>query len=231
MTMHRLQILYEDNHLIAINKKPGDISQTDETNDRTLGDDVRDYIKEKYNKPGGVFLGVIHRLDRPVSGVIIFARTTKALERMNKKFHDRQVQKVYWAVSNQRPAMEEGTLTHYLLKDNKKNFVHAYSKPQHNAKWSELDYKLLYSIGQQHLIEVYPKTGRQHQIRVQLAKMGCVIRGDKKYGQTEFNPDSSIHLHCRSMTFTHPTTQEPLTITALPPMQDDVWRLFKPLIR
>lgn len=224
----KLRILFEDNHLIAVNKASGDISQADATNDRTIGDELKAYIKEKYQKPGAVFLGVIHRLDRPVSGVNVFARTSKALERMNKLLHDRQVEKVYWAVTNQRPAELEGTLVHYLRKDTAKNFVHAHNKPTPQTKEAILDYKLICTIGSQHLLEVRPRTGRQHQIRVQLAKMGCVIKGDKKYGQTDFNEDGSIHLHCRHMIFAHPVTQQTTTLTAAIP-HDPIWDLFRHL--
>lgn len=223
--MATLRVLYEDNHLIIVNKRSGDITQADATKDRTLGDYVKDYIKNKYNKPGAVFLGVVHRLDRPVSGVNIFARTSKALERMNKAFHDREVEKIYWAITNQRPQELEGTLVHHLRKDENKNFVHAHEKPSANTKEAILEYRLIASIGSQHLLEVRPKTGRQHQIRVQLAKIGCVIKGDKKYGPTDFTEDASIYLHCRQMSFNHPVTKKRLTITA-PTPDDSVWNLF-----
>lgn len=224
--MATLRVLYEDNQLIVVNKRSGDITQADITKDKTLGDYVKDYIKAKFNKPGAVFLGVIHRLDRPVSGVNIFARTSKALERMNKSFHDREVEKVYWAITNQRPTELAATLVHYLRKDENKNFVHAHTKPSANTKEAILDYKLIATIGSQHLLEVRPKTGRQHQIRVQLAKIGCVIKGDRKYGQTEFTEDASIYLHCRQMSFDHPVSKKRLTITA-PIPDESVWNLFK----
>ena len=225
--MRGLQVLFEDNHLIAVNKPAGVLVQGDDTGDRPLGEFVKDYIKDRYNKPGAVFLGVIHRLDRPVSGVTIFARTSKALTRMNQLFKDREIQKVYWAISATRPEPLSGHLVHYIEKDRNKNFAHAYAKAKGDAKRSELDYSLMAAIGSHNLIEVKPETGRPHQIRVQLARMGCPIRGDVKYGFPTPNPDGSIHLHCRSLSFEHPVKKEPVTIVANPDDQDEIWRLFK----
>jgi 23S rRNA pseudouridine1911/1915/1917 synthase len=224
-----LQIIYEDNHLIAVNKPAGVLVHEDETGDETLGDFVKEYIKQRYDKPGDVFLGVIHRLDRPVSGVVVFARTSKALERMNRLFHDRKVEKVYWAVTSHRPDPLKGHLKHYLLKDREKNMVKAFeqlSNRAKDAKLSELDYELIGELHGHILLEVRPLTGRPHQIRVQLAKMGCSIRGDVKYGYPQANPEGNIHLHCLKLAFEHPVKLEPVEIVADPP-HDQIWDLFE----
>ncbi len=224
-----MEILYEDNHLIAVNKPVGVLVQGDKTGDQTLGDFVKLYIKDRYDKPGDVFLGIIHRLDRPVSGVTIFARTSKALERMNRLFADRKIEKTYWAITAKRPEPLAGHLTHYLLKDTERNVVKAFDKPSSrakDAKIAELDYELIREIGINFLLEVNPITGRPHQIRAQLAKAGYPIRGDVKYGFLKANPDGSIHLHCRSLTFVHPVKNEPVTITADPP-REQIWNLFR----
>ncbi|MBK7336568.1 MAG: RNA pseudouridine synthase [Saprospirales bacterium] len=223
-----LQIIYEDNHLIAGNKPAGVLVQEDETGDKPLTDYVKDYIKQRYDKPGEVFLGVIHRLDRPVSGVVIFARTSKALERMNKLFHDRKVEKVYWAIAGHRPNPLKGSLRHFLTKDREKNMARVYdqiSNRNPDGKLSELDYELIGELSGNYLIEVRPHTGRPHQIRAQLAKMGWPIRGDLKYGFPKANPDGNIHLHCRKLAFEHPIKLEQVEIMADPP-QDPVWNMF-----
>lgn len=230
----QFQILYEDNHLIAVNKPPGLLVHGDETEDVTLADQVKDYIKVRYKKPGEVYLGVIHRLDRPVSGVVVLARTSKALARMNKIFKDRQVQKVYWAITEVQPDPLSGTLTHYVGKDKSKNIAHAFDALSNraekaNAKLSELSYKLISKIGDNHLLEVKPITGRPHQIRVQLSKMGWAIRGDVKYGFPSANKDKSIYLHCRSISFEHPVKNEVITIEADPP-ETEFWRLFYEMV-
>ncbi|MFT5166441.1 MAG: 23S rRNA pseudouridine1911/1915/1917 synthase [Saprospiraceae bacterium] len=215
-----LQIIYEDNHLIAVNKAPRMLVQGDETGDVPLSEYVKQYIKLRYKKPGDVFLGTIHRLDRPVSGVVIFARTTKALTRMNKLFQERKVEKTYWAVVAERPEPINGTLTDYILKDREKNIAKAYDKLGNRtkaAKESELSYELIKAIGSIHLLKVTPKTGRPHQIRVQLAKIGCPIWGDVKYGFNKPNQDSSIHLHCKKLAFIHPIKLERIEIEANPP--------------
>ncbi|MCR9289716.1 MAG: RluA family pseudouridine synthase [Bacteroidetes bacterium] len=224
-----LQILHEDNHLIAINKPAGWLVQGDNTGDVPLSEYVKQYIKDRYNKPGDVFLGVIHRLDRPVSGVVIFARTTKALQRMNKLFADREVEKTYWAIVGERPDPISGHLTDYIVKDKKRNVAKALDRPSNrnkDAKKADLDYYLIGSIGDNHLLKVKPETGRPHQIRVQLAKMGCSIRGDVKYGFSKVNQDASIHLHSRSLSFIHPVKKEPVYIEADLP-DEQIWNLFK----
>lgn len=224
-----MEILFEDNHLIAVNKPPGVLVQSDETGDQPLGDFVKLYIKDRYDKPGDVFLGVIHRLDRPVSGVTIFARTSKALERMNKIFAEREVVKTYWAVTSRRPDPLYGHLTHYILKDTSKNIVKAYdqlSNRARDAKKADLDYELVAEIGDCCLLKVDLHTGRPHQIRAQLSKMGWPIRGDVKYGYPTPNKDGSIHLHCSSISFDHPVKKERVTIKANPP-KDQVWKLFR----
>ncbi|MFN7117273.1 MAG: RluA family pseudouridine synthase [Saprospiraceae bacterium] len=227
-----MQIIYEDNHLIAVNKPSGALVQGDETGDRPLSEDVKLYIKDRYNKPGDVFLGVIHRLDRPVSGVVIFARTSKALERMNRLFQERKIEKTYWAIVNERPEPITGKLTHFILKDKSKNIVKAFdfqSSRAKDAKEAILEYDLIAEIGNQHLLEVHPLTGRPHQIRAQLAKIGCPIRGDLKYGAPKANEDGSICLHCRKLAFEHPVTKVRVEISARPP-ENQYWRIFNNLI-
>lgn len=224
----QIQVLYEDNHLIAVNKPAGWLVQGDATGDTTLADWVKVYIKNRYGKPGDVFLGVIQRIDRPVSGVVIFARTSKGLERMNKLFRDREIQKTYLAVTTERPNPLSGHLTHFLTKDKERNVAKAYdtlSNRAKGAKKSELDYELIGELGGHHLLKVNPITGRPHQIRVQLAKMGWPIRGDVKYGFKTPNQDLSIHLHCYQLQFVHPVKKEPVVITAEPP-KDQVWDMF-----
>lgn len=226
--MIRLQVIYEDNHLIAVNKPAGVLVQGDETGDIPMSDIVKKYIKDRYNKPGDVFLGVIHRIDRPVSGVVIFARTSKALERMSQLFRDREIEKTYWAITSQRPEPLEGHLKHFILKDKTKNQAKAYDRMSNrakDAKEADLDYKMLAQIGSHVLLEVKPQTGRPHQIRVQLATIGCPIRGDVKYGFPVGNDDGSICLHCRSLSFVHPVKKERVTITADPP-ETMFWNYF-----
>lgn len=224
-----IQVLFEDNHLIAVNKPAGMLVQGDITGDRTLADWVKLYIKDRYHKPGAVFLGIIHRLDRPVSGVVIFARTSKALTRMNELFRDREIEKTYWAITRHEPPDLEGELVHYLLKDTIKNKTKAYDKLSNRsakAKKAILSYKLIGRLGEHRLLEVALKTGRPHQIRVQLAKVGCPIRGDVKYGGEKVNNDGNIHLHSRSLNFIHPVKKEPVRIEGALP-NEQVWREFK----
>ncbi len=223
--MYPFQVLYEDNHLLIVNKPAGLLTQGDETRDKTLADYAKEYIKEKYEKPGDVFLGIPHRLDRPVSGLIILARTSKGLERMTELFRERKIQKTYWAVVKRKPKEEKGKLTHWLLKDEKRNFVTAYDYPHENALKAELNYRVLGELNEHFLIEVNPITGRPHQIRVQLASIGCPIRGDIKYGFSKPNQDGNINLHARRVYFVHPVKKEPMLIKAGVP-ESDFWEQF-----
>lgn len=220
-----LQVLYEDNHIIAVNKRPSDIVQGDKTGDAPLSDFVKQYVKEKYNKPGEVFIGTVHRIDRPVSGIVLFARTSKALARLNQMFQTKEIQKTYWAVVKNRPAKPSGTLVHYLKKNEVKNMSKAFANETPGALRSELEYALIASSDNYHLLEVKPHTGRHHQIRVQLASMGCPIKGDLKYGFDRSNKDGSIHLHARKIEFIHPVKKEPVTIMA-PPPDEVLWNEF-----
>ena len=219
-----LEVLYEDNHIIAVNKKPSDIVQGDKTGDRPLGEFVKDYIKKKYNKPGDVFLGIVHRLDRPVSGVVLFARTSKSLSRLNELFRSKQVKKTYWAVVKNKPNPTKDILVHYLKKNQQKNKSTAFNKEEDGTLKSELSYQLIKSLDNYHLLEVLPKTGRHHQIRVQLSKIGSPIKGDIKYRSDRTNKDSSIHLHARKIEFIHPVKKEPISISAPPPEKDTIWK-------
>lgn len=218
-----IEVLYEDNHIIAVNKKPSDIVQGDKTGDKPLPEFVKDYIKKKYNKPGDVFLGVVHRLDRPVSGVVLFAKTSKSLSRLNKMFREKTIQKTYWAVVKNKPQKSSDTLKHFLKKNYKKNKSTAFNREEEGSLHSELSYKFLKSLDNYHLLEVYPKTGRHHQIRVQLSKIGSPIKGDIKYGFNRTNKDASIHLHARKIEFIHPVKQEAISITA-PTPKDSIWK-------
>ena len=231
--MH-LQVLYEDNHLLAVNKPAGYLSQGDQTGDKTAMDYAKAYIKHRYDKPGAVFLGSIHRLDRPVSGVLLFARTSKALKRMTELFRERKVSKTYWAVVTDQPAPVEGTLTGFLYKDAKKNMSKVVPKANSNrhqgAKKAVLDYALIGRVGTNVLLEVKPETGRPHQIRVQLGQqLGTPIRGDLKYGARQPNENGGINLHARALDFQHPVTKEHVRITADLPGDDQVWQLFAEL--
>ncbi|RYG17591.1 MAG: RluA family pseudouridine synthase [Chitinophagaceae bacterium] len=226
MPITEADILYEDNHLIAINKRAGDIVQIDETGDEPLDEQVKKYIAFKYNKPNGAFLGVVHRLDRPVSGVILFAKTSKALERMNAIFKNREVRKTYFAVVRNKPALAEGNLVHWLIKNPQKNVVTAYNKELVGSQRSELDYKLIGELGGFYLLQVNPLTGRSHQIRVQLSTMNCPIVGDNKYGYPRGSKKGSICLHARKLEFIHPVQKEPITIFAPLPI-DGFWERFE----
>ncbi|MBV6485069.1 MAG: Ribosomal large subunit pseudouridine synthase C [Flavobacteriales bacterium] len=219
-----VEVLYEDNHIIAVNKKSSDIVQGDKTGDKPLNEIVKTFLKEKYQKPGEVFLGTIHRIDRPVSGVVIFAKTSKALERLNKMFNEKTVQKTYWAIVKNKPENNEGKLVHYLIKNEQKNKSTAYLKEVANSKKSELVYKIIYQFNNYYLLEIKPLTGRHHQIRVQLSAMGCPIKGDLKYGFNRSNADASISLHARKVEFIHPVTKEPVTIIAPPNVTDPLWK-------
>jgi 23S rRNA pseudouridine1911/1915/1917 synthase len=222
-----IEVVYEDNHLIALHKPAGWLVQEDESEDTPLVEWAKAYIKERYKKPGDVFLHPTHRLDRPVSGLVLFARTSKALARMSEIFHDRKIEKTYLAVVERRPQELQGHLEHYLVKDEAKNIVTAYNKPRYKtSKKAVLDYRLIGEIGNHYLLEVKPLTGRPHQIRVQLAKMGCPIRGDLKYGAKYPNADGRIHLHAYALSFVHPVKKEPTTIVVYPP-NEQIWNLFR----
>ena len=222
-----MTVLYEDNHIIIVNKESGEIVQGDKTGDVPLSEIVKAWIKEKYNKPGNVFLGVVHRLDRPVSGVVVFAKTSKALARLNAMFakHD-EVRKTYWALTKKRPEVEQGTLMHWLVRNEKQNKSYAYDAERPNSKKAILNYKVIGSTDRYTLIEVELLTGRHHQIRCQLAKIGCPIKGDLKYGAERSNPDGSISLLARKVEFVHPVSKELIMIEA--PLPDDaLWQNFK----
>jgi 23S rRNA pseudouridine1911/1915/1917 synthase len=218
-----MEVLHEDNHLIIVNKRSGEISQGDKTGDKTLSDQVKAYIKKKYTKPGEVYLGTTHRLDRPVSGAIIFAKTSKALTRLNAMFQEKKVQKTYWALCVDKPIPTEGSLVHYLVKDSKKNKTTPYHKEVPGGKRAELNYKFLKNMGNNYLVEVDPRTGRPHQIRVQLASVGAIIKGDLKYGAMLPNKDKSICLHARKLSFIHPVSQLQIQVTA-PLLNAHIWK-------
>jgi len=224
-----LEILYEDNHLVAINKIPGMIVQGDKTGDKPLSEMVAEYLAKKYEKPGKAFIGVVHRLDRPVSGVILFARTSKALDRMNKQFKDREIEKTYWAVVRNKPAKEENTLVHWLTKDGDANLVSYSEVETPGSLRSELRYKLIAEENGFFLLEVKPLTGRSHQIRVQLSSMGCPICGDNKYGYPRGYKEKFIALHARRLEFIHPIKKEPIEITAPLPKDLGIWEYWKEL--
>lgn len=218
------QILYEDNHLIIINKKSSEIVQGDKTGDMPLSEKVKNYIKQRDNKPGNVFCGVCHRLDRPVSGIVIFAKTSKALSRMNEIFRDKTIQKTYWAVVKNKPPHLTQRLTHYLIKNEKTNKSKAYTEEKSGSLKAELAYTIIASSVNYHLLEINLFTGRHHQIRAQLSAIGCPIKGDLKYGFDRSNADASIHLHSYKAEFTHPIKQENLIITCKPSTNDPVWK-------
>lgn len=222
-------ILYEDNHLIAVNKRGGDIVQVDDTGDKSLDEKVKKYIAKKYNKPNGAFLGVVHRLDRPVSGVILFARTSKSLDRVNKLFKSRQMHKTYLAVVRNRPVPESGNLVHWLVKNPQKNVTKAHDQEVPGSLRSELNYKLIGELGGYYLIEVDPITGRPHQIRVQLSTLDCPIVGDNKYGYPRGSLRKTIALHARRLQFVHPVKNEPVDILA-PLPHDGFWEKFEHLV-
>ena len=221
-----MEVVYEDNHIIVVNKTVSEIVQGDKTGDTPLSETVKQYLKEKYAKPGNVFLGVVHRLDRPVSGLVMFAKTGKALERLNEMFRIGEVKKTYWAIVRQRPELEEAELVNYLVRNEKQNKSYAYDKEVKNAKKAVLHYRLIGCSQNYFLLEVDLKTGRHHQIRCQLAKMGCPIKGDLKYGFPRSNPDGGISLHARRVRFVHPVSKALIDLTA--PLPDDgLWRCFE----
>ena len=223
-----VKVMYEDNHLIAVNKPAGWLVQGDRTGDLPLIEAVKEYVRIRYKKPGAVFLGLIHRLDRPVSGTVVFARTSKALTRMNKLFQERKVDKEYWAVVMNRPEPISGKLVNYIWKDRAKNrskILEGVSKKHPDAKAADLQYELIGELDGHHLLRVLPRTGRPHQIRVQLAHIGCPIKGDKKYGSKRDHADGGIYLHCRKLRFEHPVKKEMIEIVADPP-EEETWNLM-----
>ena len=221
-----MKVLYEDNHIIVINKAAGEIVQGDKTGDASLCDILKQYLKEKYNKPGNVFVGLPHRLDRPVSGVVIFAKTSKALERLNEMFRTGAVKKIYWAITKEQPQPSEGTLTHWIVRNEKMNKSFAYKKEVKEGKQAILNYRTLSASQNYTLVEVELKTGRHHQIRCQLSAIGCPIKGDLKYGAKRSNPDGSISLHARRVEFIHPVSKQPICIEA-PVPADRLWQSFE----
>ena len=228
-TPDTLEVLYEDNHLIVVNKKPGDIVQGDKTGDIPLSEVVKDYIKIKYNKPGNVYLGVVHRLDRPTSGVVMFAKTSKALPRLNKLFKEKQTQKTYWAVVQPAPPKPDDRLEHWLKRNPKQNKSYAHLKEVPDSKKAILSYRTLKALDRYTLLEIDLETGRHHQIRSQLSAIGSPIKGDLKYGSPRSNKDASIHLHARQLKFTHPVKKTEVVITAPVPQHDPVWKACEEL--
>ncbi|MBP5323017.1 MAG: RluA family pseudouridine synthase [Bacteroidaceae bacterium] len=217
-----MDVLYEDNHIIIVNKAVGEIVQGDKTGDKPLSEMVADYLKEKYQKPGDAFVGVVHRLDRPTSGVVIFAKTSKALARLNDMLRDGLVHKTYWAIVQQRPPQESDRLEHWLVRNEQQNKSYIYNKEKPKSKKAVLDYRLLVSLTRYHLLEVALQTGRHHQIRSQLAHIGCPIKGDLKYGSPRSNPDGSICLHARRVQFVHPVSKQMIDVTA-PVPDNSLW--------
>lgn len=221
-TKNNLQIIHEDNHIIVVNKRVGDIVQGDKTGDKPLSDVVKEYIKEKYNKPGDVFLGVVHRLDRPTTGIVVFAKTSKALTRLNETFKNRETQKTYWAVVKKLPPKENDTLVHFLKRNTKNNTSKAHLKEVPDSKIASLDYKIIKELNNYYALEINLHTGRHHQIRAQLSAIGSPIKGDLKYGFDRSNPDGGIHLHARKLVFIHPVSKENIEIIA-PVPNDVIW--------
>jgi 23S rRNA pseudouridine1911/1915/1917 synthase len=221
-TKDNLKVLHEDNHIIVVNKRVGDIVQGDKTGDKPLSEVVKEYLKDKYNKPGEVFLGVVHRLDRPTTGIVVFARTSKALTRLNELFSKRETQKTYWAVVKNKPPKTEDHLVHFLKRNEKNNTSKAHLKEVTESKKASLDYKIIAALNNYFALEINLHTGRHHQIRAQLSAIGCPIKGDLKYGFDRSNPDGGIHLHARRLVFIHPVTKETLDIIA-PTPNEVIW--------
>jgi len=221
-----IEVLYEDNHIIVINKRASDIVQGDKTGDETMPDKIKEFLKEKYDKPGNVFCGVVHRLDRPTSGAVVFAKTSKALTRLNEQFRDKSTKKTYWAVVEKEPIEKSGKLVHYLKKNEKQNKSYPSLTETPGSKMASLEYKLIAKSDKYFLLEIELHTGRHHQIRVQLSTIGCIIKGDVKYGARRSNPDGSIHLHARFLELNHPTTKELVKITA-PVPNEPLWKWFE----
>ena len=225
-TKNNLQILHEDNHIIVINKRVGDIVQGDKTGDKPLSEVVKEYIKDKYNKPGEVFLGVVHRLDRPTTGIVVFARTSKALTRLNELFKNRETQKTYWAIVKKKPQKPEDKLVHFLKRNEKNNTSKAHTNEVPESKLASLDYRIIKELTHYFALEINLHTGRHHQIRAQLSAIGSPIKGDLKYGFDRSNPDGGIHLHARQLVFVHPVSKENIIIIA-PAPEDPVWNALK----
>lgn len=222
--MADLQVIFEDNHILAVNKPSGMLVQGDKTGDTPLNELAKQFLIEKYKKTGDAYLGVPHRIDRPTSGLVLLAKTSKSLTRLNKMFQEKEISKTYWAVVKNKPAKNEDTLIHYLVRNPEKNKSQAHLKERPNSKRAELSYRILLSLDNYHLLEVYPKTGRHHQIRSQLAAIGCPIKGDVKYGFDRTNRDASIHLHARTLSMTHPVSKEKFKVSAPTPTKDAVWK-------
>jgi 23S rRNA pseudouridine1911/1915/1917 synthase len=222
-TKDNLQVIYEDNHLIVVNKRVGDIVQADKTKDKPLSEVVKEYIKYKYDKPGAVFLGVVHRLDRPTTGIVVFARTSKALTRMNELFSSRETQKTYWAVVKNKPLNKEDKLVHYIKRNEKNNTSKAHLKEVPESKLASLEYKTIKELTNYTALEINLHTGRHHQIRAQLSAIGSPIKGDLKYGFDRSNPDGGIHLHARKLVFIHPVTKDTVVLVA-PVPEDVIWK-------
>ena len=218
-----MRVVYEDNHVIIVHKESGEIVQGDKTGDKPLSETVKDYIRDKYHKPGNVFLGVVHRLDRPVAGLVVFARTSKALSRLNDMFRNGEVHKTYWAITRNKPAEDEGTLVNWIVRNEKQNKSYVYDKEVPGAKRAELKYRVIAHTENYHLLEVHLLTGRHHQIRCQLAHMDCAIKGDLKYGAPRSNPDGSISLLSREVAFIHPVSKKEIKAESLIP-DDRLWR-------
>lgn len=225
-----MTVLYEDNHIIAVNKTCSEIVQGDKTGDEPLSETIKKFLKEKYNKPGEVFLGVTHRLDRPVSGIVLFAKTSKALTRLNEMFRNQELKKTYWAIVKQRPTATEGRLEHFLLRNEKQNKSYAHDKMVPNAKQASLSYKLIAQTDVYSLLEINLETGRHHQIRCQLAKVGSPIKGDLKYGFARSNPNGGISLHARNVEFIHPVSKQLIQITAPVPTDDKLWQVIEDIV-
>lgn len=221
-----VDVIYEDNHLIAVNKASGDIAQGDKTGDKPLPEKIKDWIAKKYKKPGNVYLGVIHRLDRPTSGVLLFSKTSKALTRMNKMFKEHDVEKTYWAIVEKKPKVSKGSLVDYLKKNKKQNKSYPVKEGTSEAKKAILNYQLIAESDRYFLLEVELQTGRHHQIRAQLSNIGCIIKGDLKYGAKTSNKDGSISLHARRVSFVHPVSGERVIVTAKVP-KDNLWEWFE----
>lgn len=229
-TFRGLGVIYEDNHLIAVNKTSSDLVQGDKTGDNTLPDRIKAYLKNKYNKPGNVFCGVTHRLDRPTSGVVVFAKTSKALTRLNELFKTHEVKKTYWAIVKNPPQQAAASLKHYLVRNEQQNKSYAYDSPRVDAKEAVLSYTTLAKSDNYCLLEINLETGRHHQIRCQLAKIGCPIKGDLKYGFARSNTDGGISLHARRIEFIHPVSKEKIDITA-PVPEDNLWKAFELMVK